>query len=257
MDDSLRKNYNREYYLKNREKLLSRARNRTKKGRGQAKVLSLFGQMPSEPCPGGFHRDRVTRTPFLWKLRLLWALVLAMTFYLLLESTRFYYSAEGHWLESLLKALILEGAAVAFSLAKARTWLGTLTYKGLVAAIYIYSVLLISGTAFNQAGHQEKEVQITEKRIQGWEESIAKLEITRDRFWKDDRVTLARKYDIEIASLKNKLDQTRKDMIQLPTSKIVWNTLWMLVGFRILVMLSNFCCLQILKSGKPQLASPE
>lgn len=242
MSKQHKSNYNRTYYSKHKDKILQRAKNRTQLKSGSG--FNIFPLFQGEDSTGPSNRiDKKLRRPS-FEILMLTILVLAMTFFLVTESARFYLSTEGSSAEAYLKALILEGAGVAFSIMRARTWLLGVAYKLMVAAIYAYSVWVVSGSVIHTAIRTQQEVGINQKVAQELEEQILKMESTRDEFWKMRRITLAREYDLALADLRKQLDQARVSIVHLPGSVVIWNTFATLVCFRILVMVSNFFCLQ-------------
>jgi hypothetical protein len=97
----------------------------------------------------------------------------------------------------------------------------------------------ISGAVIHGAIKQQAETTFHQKSILEVEREIQQKETMRDRYFQTDRLSLARKYDLELNSLKQKLEEVRKLSIKSPSSIMIWNTLGTLVIFRILVMLSN------------------
>jgi len=116
----------------------------------------------------------------------------------------------------------------------------------MVAAINLYGVWVISASAINTAYQNYRQMGTYQQMSQELEDEILKVETTRDELWKLRRITHAQKYESTLVELKDHLAQTRKTIIQLPGRLVIWNTLGSHVCFRILLMLSNFLCLNYL-----------
>ena len=144
------------------------------------------------------------------------------------------------------KAMILEGAVLAFALMRGRTWIVGLVYKLMLISIYFYGVWIISATVINSSIQKQTEIIAQQKAVRELEAEIIQDEVVRNHLWKTERITLARKYDLTLERLKQRLNELRQNCIQLPNSAVVWNIMATLVGFRILVLLCNLLFIQYL-----------
>jgi hypothetical protein len=243
MTEIEKKNYNKLYYQKNREKILERAKaTPAPRRRPLLNVIPLFKnkieQSISKPTFLKIFFKCSIETLFLQ------IFVAMMTYFLVSESADFYISVDGNRAGAYLKALILEGAVIAFSLMRTRSVLLSAAYKGMIVLVYLYSIWAISGSVIHGALKQRTEAALHQKSVQEIEHEIQQKEIIRDRYFQTDRITLARKYDLDLNGLKQKLDETRQSVLKVPNQIVIWNTLATLVVFRILVMLSNVLCVQ-------------
>jgi len=247
IESSKKKDKNRSYYEKNKERLLEKARQRREKAPSSPRVVSLFEPAPNSAVPSSDEPHNLPRAP--WSMvgkAFLFVLVASMTTFLMHESAKFFFQSEGSQISAYLKAFVLESATVAFSLMKGRNLAFKLTYKLMVFLIYVYGIWIVSGPIVNSAIHQQNEAILCQKNVQELESEISQKEAIRDRYLTEGRITLVRKYDQSIDSLRSRLNQARKGWVQTPNPTLIRNVLWALIGFRILIMLSNFLCIQYL-----------
>lgn len=239
MSPKWKRNYNKAYYQKNRSKILKRKRT-VEMASKPSKMVSLKPSVVEPPVT-----SKLEGRPLLVRISgiLLGCLIVAMTYFLLRESARFYFTVEGNLAESYLKAFILEGSALALCILPTQTPLAKISSRLLIGFIYVYSLWVVSGSVLHKAAASHQEISYRQTAIRELEGDVAKFEAFQKSLWNSDRISAARTYDAVIGGLKLKLESERKGLVQTPKTEVVWNTLAMLVVFRILVILSNLFCL--------------
>jgi hypothetical protein len=243
MDKDEKKNYNRTHYLKNREKLLEKAKARTKETfQPSVNVLPLF-KGPVVKAFKNSSRENIIAA-LKWETIFLVILVGAMTYFLVTETASFYASIDGKWGNAFLKALILEGAVIAFTLMKAERAALNFAYKLMIGLVYAYSIWVISGSVIHSALQNQRLFLSHQKSVRELEGEVSKLETLRDHYAKTERVGLVRRYDHSLDSLRQNLVESRRTFVQVPDELMNWNSLFTLVVFRVLVMLSNLLCIR-------------
>lgn len=249
-----KKDQNKSYYERNRERLLEKARLRaTGKGSqgGEAEergsVVTLFESKASQPRkkskPGvGVRTASVTaETVFLL------ALVILITAFLFHETAKFFFLLENNWVGARVKAAILECSAIAFAVMPTRSRVGTAFSGLMVLLIYAFGIWAVSYPILSASKLQEAQAEIQEKTIRELEEEISKKVAVRDRYWSQDRTTLAKRYDQSLDALRSRLDAERSSSVITPPVTLVRGLLIAGVLFRVLSMVSNFAAIQMLR----------
>ena len=248
MDNSKKKDQNKSYYLRNKEKILERARKRSEDVQVSEiiqdlpekpiifqKVVSLFESPKASPTvkAENMHlheqsREKPLSRFHLLEMGLLFILASTITGYLIHESAKFFFETDGNQPAAIVKALILEGAAVAFSLLRGRTFWNRVVFRLMVVLIYAFGLCVVSGPVLSSAIHQQNESALQQKRVQELETEIRKKEGMRDRYWKEDRTTLARRYDQALDALRTTLDTERRCLSKHPvkTSATIFSGFW-------------------------------
>ena len=103
------------------------------------------------------------------------------------------------------------------------------------------------GTVIHRALDQQREAMLLSKSTLELEKEIARVQDTQERLLKLDRISLVRKYDVSLTELRTHVEEKEERTSEASSRIAIWNTLGTLLFFRLLVMGSNFCCLQLLK----------
>ncbi len=246
MTDLEKKKYNREHYLKNKEVILSKAKTRYRaKGKAAMNVISLFETTDAgSKLPPKQNREKRRKWMIPWSLAPLLLLVGLITGFLFSETARFYSEFDGSSGSAYLKAFILEGAVLAFSLLKGHTAMSRFLYRLMVVLIYSYSIWVVSGGVIQKALHQRMQFEQNRKIVSELEDEISKKTDVRDTYLSVNRITLGMKVDQSLSDFRQKLERSRDVLGQSPSVSVIWNTLFTLVVFRVLVMVSNLLFLQ-------------
>lgn len=262
MNDVKKNDLNKSYYLRNKERILEKARLRAqvqascKAGSGSS-VVSLFKKPDVElPKPKVSQKPIVRREVLVSgaETAFLFGLVGLMTSFLLYETMKFFLVTDENWRTACLKAVILEGAAIAFTLMQGRGRFGSVFNKVMVFLIYSFGIWVVSYPIVSSTQALQAQADIRQKTIRELEGEASKKEAIRDQYWKQDRVTFARKYDQSLDELRNRLDVERKGVVEVPQSRLDQSIVLAGILFRILTMVSNFYCVQYLKNRKSALS---
>lgn len=260
MDEVRKKDQNKSYYERNKERILEKARLRAQ-GKGsvpsnrEGSVVSLFQN--SDPVVS---KPKSTRKPVARPKQaatssrglsiFLMGLVGLMTSFLFHETAKFFFVSDQNWAAALLKAGILEGAAIAFTLMQWRSWLGSVFNGLMVLLIYVFGIWVVSYPVISGAEIQRSLSETHSKSISELEAEIAKKEAIRDQYWKEDRPSYARKYDLSLDDLRGRLNTERQRVVALPVGHLLQGVLLAGIVFRILMMISNFACIRYLRTRK-------
>lgn len=258
MTNQERQAYNREYYKNRREQLLNRSKERYNQTKSSSKnVIPLFADTQKvkaldggtdEIQPGNLPAQKKGR-PSGWFLGIvsLQLLVAGMTYFLVSETAQFYALYDGGSTAPWLKAVLLEGSVLAFSLIRSRTKLGNLYQKTMIFLIYSFSVWVVSATALTQASHDHRHVLVYGKMAAEIEREISLQTNLRDSLLKANRISMSMNVEKTLIGLREKLEKSREMRLQKGEVTLIWSTLLSLILFRVLIMGSNLFCLQELK----------
>jgi hypothetical protein len=245
-----KKKYNQEHYRKNKEVILSKAKERYKsKNQGQS-VIPLFPSKqidlptPPPPTPPKRPKSRLWLSKMPWAVVLIGVLVATISGFLFSETAKFYSEFDGQAGSAYLKAFILEGGVIAFSVLKGRTTVQRFTYRLMVTAIYAYSIWVVSGGVIQKALTQESIFQNNRQVISELEGEIFKISAVRDTYFSAKRLTAGLSVEENLKIFRQKLEKARAGAQGVPNSSVLWNTLLTLVVFRILAMASNLMLLR-------------
>ncbi len=226
-------NYNRLYYQKHREKLLER-----KKMRSKSNVFPLFLK-PSR-----------TQTPSIWtrllskvELLCLIGLSTAMTLFLVAESAGFYLDAHESPETAYLKAGIVEGVAVLFSLARGKTLFLRWSQRTLALLLCGLTLWTIAGKLLKNASHQEVTFTVQSKTVLELESEQTQKESLRNKFLELGWLTAAKRYEKELDQVRGKLASARLLMDSMHKPEVILNNLGILLAFRFLVVVANLICI--------------
>jgi hypothetical protein len=235
--------YNRDYYLRNKEKILEKARHRAgERKQPTSNVIPLFKAESSDighPVrPSDKSRRRCNSSTLILQI-----LVAAITVFLIKETAHFYKSTDGDEIMAWFRAFLLEGIVFAFSLMKGRSGLIGFFYKSMAVLIYLCGLWVVSSSVVHTAFHERRQLELHQEALHELEAEISKKTAMRDAFFDTNRITLAVKVDKALEDLKQKLERSRELLIKSPNPLVIWNTLLSLLAFRVLLLISNLACL--------------
>ncbi len=253
-----KKKYNRENYLKNKNKIRERSKQRYQRVVGHlSNVVPLFEslsmlkpQKASDAC-GGVRVAKEGMSKWF-----VWPLVWAITLFLVVESARFYQKFDtGFGIasagEAWFKAAILEGSMIFFASANASARRYKVLYRVMTCLIFGYGVWVMSGSVVHSSLQARQSVEFQNIEIAGLESEAAQKESLRNYFLKTDRISLVRKYDSALDDIHQRIGRSRSDMKHLSAPVVIWNGMATLIIFRIIVLLTNIFCLNSLKRREP------
>ncbi len=255
MDDLEKKKYNHQNYLKNREKIINRSKNRYHLGaKRPSNVIPIFKPLVTDSVKPAWSRLTQLATGRKVTLERIFILILvgAMSGFLITESARFYRTFDiglGHAsypCEAWFKAVILEGALVFFSWAKARNRTLALGYRLMTGIIFAYGLWVMSGSVLQASLQGIHDIELKQTQILDAESVIQRKEAARDHFLKTDRIGMLRQYDRGVDVNRHALSEFRLDLNQLKSPVVIWNTMATLIIFRLIVLITNVLCLNYL-----------
>lgn len=241
--DSKKKSLNRNHYERNKSEILEKAKERyRRKKASESNVIPLFGsgsalERSDERPPSGNLRNkkpRIARSTFCFC-----ALVAGFSSYLLFETSLYFAQSDSSIIGPIFKAMLLEGAVLAFWLKKPCGRLSAVFQRVMAILIYAYTLGIVSGTVFQSASHQQTEATISQKAILELESEIEKSTRLRDHYFEIDRITFGMKLDRTLAGLREKLEKVRAKIVQIPDREIIQTNLFIQIVFRVLIMISN------------------
>jgi hypothetical protein len=259
MNHSGKKDRNKSYYERNKERILEKARLKALEKSPSSliekgSVVSLFKNPEpnvAKKTKSEKQRSKIFKMPWIESgYFFLLVLVGCMTSFLFHETSKFFLVLDQNWGGACLKAGILEGAAIAFSIMQGRDGWGVRLNRMMVALIYGFGIWVVSYPIVSSAQSQHNQTAIHQKTINELEGEISKKESIRDQYWQQDRVTLARRYDQSLEVLRTQLGVARNMIIGLPSEVMLKGVLLAGILFRILIMISNFACIQYLRNRK-------
>lgn len=263
MTKSEKQSYNRENYLKNRDRILEQSKIRWKR-KSKGKIVPISGgpgggsgnyDRPSysEPIP------RRSRASLALQIFVLSILVAGFTNYLISEAAKFYATTEGQGWSAIYKASIGESIVILFSFlansapetntsrATRRFW-SQIVNKGALVIVGIYSVLVVCGGTVVVASQDQKSNQITQSNIAEIETELKNRIAVRERLQASDRISAARRVSLEIENIQKNLKTERANLKSLPDPVALQTRLWTLILFRALVLFANIAAVQCWRS---------
>lgn len=248
MNTSKKQEQNRTNYLKNREKLLERAKARREAEKGGSNVIPIRAQDTDESFkPKPPIKAEVKSKTIHPEVILLIPLVALMTYYLITESARFYQFAELDPVGAYLKAFIAEGIVLAFSAMKAKTASLRWLYRTVLVLTGVYSLWSISASTAANALNQSLASKENQKMFLELEAELKQRIDSRNHYLNLNRITVARSYEQSIDRLSEKLESVRHSIRAVGHSAAAINTAIALIFFRALVLIANSLCVSRLK----------
>jgi len=234
---------NKMNYLQNKPELLSRARTRyyEKKLNQPDQLIIPFPMRTQTPnIKQKKHRQRFPTIKFLNSILepfLLISLVIASTYFLMRETAQFLSTSDttgAAW----LKAILGEGMMLALSWVRVQGIKMQIWRAGLLLALFCYNGWAIVGGVWTQGIQRSTAAEVVKQEIQELEAEITKKETLRASFFERDMISLSRKYEREIATLRNDLNLARSEWLKNPAESLKIN-FFSFAFFRLLVMLGN------------------
>jgi len=234
---------NKMNYLQNKPELLSRARTRyyEKKLNQPDQLIIPFPMRTQTPnIKQKKHRQRFPTIKFLNSILepfLLISLVIASTYFLMRETAQFLSTSDttgAAW----LKAILGEGMMLALSWVRVQGIKMQIWRAGLLLALFCYNGWAIVGGVWTQGLQKATAAEVVKQEIQELEAEITKKETLRASFFERDMISLSRKYEREIATLRNELNFARSEWLKTPAESLKIN-FFSFAFFRLLVMFAN------------------
>lgn len=242
MNQDDKKTKNKIYYLKNRAQILKRAQKRNNEKKSQSAVAHVIPIRPSQKII----KKKIVKEEgvkvidyFSWILEPL-ALVIAIslsTYFLLRETALFLTDMDASgagW----LKAILAETLIVLLCWIKPyRISQNALRIK-LLITLFVYQGFSIVGGVLNHGEMKLTANEIARRTANELEQEMAQAENLKLEAHDSGRITLARKYERKIDSLRQGLTAARAEMLKVPSENLKV-TFFSFAFFRLLVMLTN------------------
>jgi len=230
-------------YLQNKPELSSRARMRyhEKKFNQPDQLIIPFPirtQTPNNKRTK--HRQRLPTVKFLNSILepfLFVSLIVVSTYFLMRETVHF-LSATDTTGAAWLKAMLGEGMVIALSWVRIQGIKMQIWRAVLLIALFCYNGWAIVGGVWTQGVQKTITASVVRQEVAELEAEIAKKEMLRVKYSDRDMISLSRKYEREIATLRNDLNLARAEMLKNSAESLKIN-FFSFAFFRLLVMLAN------------------
>jgi hypothetical protein len=245
-----RKQYNSEYYLRNKERI--REHRLKRKTEIQPSIvesqLSLFeiqrGPQIGQP------RSQTFKFEFLGLLTQI-LLIAGITYFLLREAVEFYQSNNSNLEQSILAALLVEGLLIVFAFLKPSNLLSQILVKTVLALLFLYSSWSFSSNVIGKGMGNIAQGEVLRETISGLKSTMMKNDLAIEVFMQKGWLSAARK-------LTNENNEHRKSLLELQANEMNQslrpeqaqksNTI-SLVVLRFLFQISNIILVHQLSSG--------
>jgi len=165
------------------------------------------------------------------------SLIIASTYFLIRETVHF-LSATDTTGSAWLKAILGEGIVLALSWVRVQGIKMQIWRVVLLIALFCYNGWAIVGGVWTQGMQKSTAAIVIRQEVEELKRQIEQKEILRAEYHDSGYVTLSRKYEREIAALRNELNLARAEMLKTPAESLKIN-FFSFAFFRLLVMLSN------------------
>ncbi len=245
-----RKQYNSEYYLRNKERI--REHRLKRKTEIQPSIvesqLSLFeiqrGPQIGQP------RSQTFKFEFLGLLVQI-LLIAGITYFLLREAVEFYQSNNSNLEQSILAALLVEGLLIVFAFLKPSNLVSQILVKTVLALLFLYSSWSFSSNVIGKGIGNIAQGEVLRETISGLKSTMVKNDLAIEVFMQKGWLSAARKLTNENNEHRKRLLELQaKEMNQIsrPEGAEKSNTI-SLVVLRFLFQISNIILVHQLSSG--------
>jgi len=244
--------YNKIYYKMNKHRW-----NGNKKDRPQTNVFQLFTNKGLESSPiASLGRWWI---PFLHYLEFLILLILVgiLTTFLIREAAGFYLDAQESPLAAYLKAGLMEGTAILFSLSRGKHQLLKWAQRIVAVILCLFTLFVMSGKLVKTASGDTSKIEVLRQNIQQLESELSQKEQLRIRFLSRGRLTVAKNYEKGIDLVREKIINARQQLSAMETPQVVATGLGILISFRVLLVIINLICIHRIVEHLESLSEPE
>ena len=230
-----RKEYNRAYYQKNKERLAEKKKQKATPTQNEQIQEVSSPSIPPSQTPWRFLR---------W-LEILAFLTLAifMTLFLVKESANFYLDLNDGPFIAYLKAGIIEGVAVLFSFSRGKNKIIQWSQRLVVVLLCSLTLWTMSGRMIKSASQDTSKVRTLTQMIHDLESEQQQKEHLRGELLAKGWIGATRKYEKGIDQIRQKLESLREQTSTLEAPHVIMNSLGILIAFRLLIVLSNLICI--------------
>lgn len=205
------------------------------KQKSSANVVSLFQSDNTHPISTNSESNILCTL----QTAMLAFLCIALTTFLLTETARYFIDMEGGGSSAILKAVLCEGVIIAFSLLRADHIAAKCLHKFVLVGMCLYSLWAISSNVLMQAHREYREHEATRISIKELETDIQSQDALMEKYLTLNWIGAASRAQVKRDVSRQKLLEMRQLSTSLKPPQIVLNSVFNLVFFRLLVMLSN------------------
>lgn len=226
--------YNRRYYEQNKHRW-----NGKKADSIVGNVFDLFGKSIRPSTPNLSSTSHWL--PIFKKLEILIlaCFVVIATLFLIREAAGFYIDEqEGHF-SAYLKATMIEGFAILFSISKSKSTVLTWTRKFVVILLSSFTLWVMSGKLMKTASSDTYRVQALRQTLEHLESELSQKEQLRQALLSRSLLTTARRYEKGIDQIRAKRDRVQNEVAAERSPQVIATNLSILIVFRLLLVLGN------------------
>lgn len=182
--------------------------------------------------------------------KLLWFLlpfIGCMSLFLLTEASGFYLSVGESQASSYFKAGLLEGAIIVFTLLKPTSNAMRILHRVILTASCVFGIWIVSGSVIHSTIMRGVKLTALESQIQSLESEIEFQTTIRNEYLKLGRLKLAAPYNQSLNSLRTSLNSSQDKLTATPPQAVLLDVLGIQTIFRLLILVSNLCCLKYVR----------
>lgn len=253
-----RAEYNRQYYLANREKISERRKERR---------LKLVGRLLGD---GSTDRPRpCLKLVCIIQFLLFTCLAVIMTRYLIVESARFYQEGNESIFSAYIKAIMMELTGILFSFSAGKHRMVNWMQKVVMVFICGFALFTMSYRAIRSTVGDARTFQQVSAAIAQLEREESEKMRLREAMVQREWIGATRKYDQELKDVRRRHDLAVESLRQMDNPSVMFFDLGIMVIFRLLVVMSNIICfhrivelvgseaVRKMRSIRPDFAEPE
>jgi len=233
-----RNEYQRAYYLRNKEKIIQRKRDREKPQEFR------LGEDASRP---GLNFSHLLLSAAKWlEVLALGGFISLMTYFLVREGAGFYLEGNDSLPWAYLKAGMVEGVAVLLSVIKSKGARMRWFQQGLVALFCGLTLCTMSGKLVRAALVDVARAKTTVRALSDLEAEKAQKEEFRQQLVGRGWFGAARSSEKGLDEIRHKLETARGVSLTMQTPEIVVGSLGISLALRTLVVIANLVCVRLL-----------
>jgi len=232
-----KREYNRKYYEKNKHLW--------KKPLPKNNVFDIFGK-GLRTVPMSFQSERYTSLFRTLEISILIGFAVVATLFLIREAASFYLDEGEGTSIAYVKAIMIEGFAILFSISRCRSALLRWTKHIVVILLCSFTLWVMSGKLVKTASSDTNRVQALKQTLDRLESEIQQKEQLRQALLSKNLLTSARRYEKGLDQVRERRDEVQRDLISERSPQVISNNLKILIVFRLLLVLGNLVSIHTL-----------
>jgi hypothetical protein len=185
------------------------------------------------------------QSPFL--LACVMGLAIALTGYLMTETTKFFTQTEGGGFMAVWKAFLCEGVIVAFSVIRFQDTFSQIMRHVVLLGMCAYSLWAVSSGVILSANQDYQESSATRQMVTDLEKQVADKESMISTYIARDWIGVARSQQKDSDALRRRLTELRRLKAETRPPQLILNTVLNLVLMRLILMIANILVVRRLK----------